>query len=102
MRAAGSLRRGDVVEVLPVDVSLGVLGPGFRDLKLAQQSEFHLSTSRSDTRAYMGEAAGLSLGVVAYAAHKSPPAERRGQPRTIFASTCPRGKARSVSSKGGS
>ena len=45
MTEPGLLRRDHVVEVLPVDVALGVLGPGLRHLDLAQQAEFHLSLS---------------------------------------------------------
>src|SRR5258705_10293386 len=41
---AGILRRRHVLEVLPVDRFLGVGGPGFRDLKLTHQAEFHLAT----------------------------------------------------------
>src|SRR5438309_1704522 len=51
------------------------------------------------------EAAGLSLDVVAYAAPQEHiavnAAEGRGQPWTILASTCTRGKARSTSSPRG-
>ena len=38
----GVLGGDHVVEVLPVDVAFGVLGPGFGHLDLAQQAEFHL------------------------------------------------------------
>src|SRR6267142_6176663 len=51
------------------------------------------------------EAAGLSLDVVAYAAPQEHTAvnaaERRGQPWTILASMCTRGKVRSTSSPRG-
>src|SRR5215510_7427626 len=57
---------------------------------------------RRATERRSDEAAGLSLDVVAYAAPQEliavNAAERRGQPWTILASTCTRGKARSTSS----
>src|SRR5262249_6553940 len=40
----GVLRGHHVLQVVPEDVPLGLLAPGFGDLELAQQSEFHVST----------------------------------------------------------
>ena len=42
MAEPGVLGGDHVVEVLPVDVAFGVLGPGLGHLDLAQQAEFHL------------------------------------------------------------
>src|SRR5262249_19849979 len=50
IREAGVLGGRGVFEVLPVDRSLGVLGPGLRDLELGHQSEFHPATSHRPER----------------------------------------------------
>ena len=68
----GVLRRDHVVEVLPIHVAFGVLGPWLRHLKLAQQAEFHRRSKPYSAAAIAGRTRAIRSTSIDASRHASP------------------------------